>query len=151
MLTKLEQAAPWAIAVFRIVVGFLFFSHGASSLFGWFAQPYGGDTVEFGVWPSWWAAIIQFVTGAAIILGGGTRVAALIGSGSMAVAYFWKHQPDGLTPIANDGDSAALFCWALLLLVFVGPGALALDGLRARRTPASAPSSDSEPVAAASA
>lgn len=72
----------------------------------------------------------------------GTRAAAFIGSGSMAVAYFWKHQGDGLLPIQNDGDSAALFCWSLLLLVFIGSGRLALGSLLNSRTESAAP----EPV-----
>lgn len=66
-----------------------------------------------------------------IIAGLGTRIAAFIGSGTMAVAYFWKHT-DGLLPIQNDGETAALFCWALFLLVFIGPGRLALDSLIVR-------------------
>lgn len=110
-----------------MVVGFLFFCHGTSTLFAWPVAPYSGQTAAFGAWPSWWAGAIQFVGGLLIMLGVGTRIAAFIGSGSMAVAYFWKHQGDGLLPIQNDGDSAALFCWALLLLVFIGPGRLALD------------------------
>lgn len=92
MLTSLERLSPWAIGVFRIVVGFLFFCHGTSTLFAWPVAPYSGQTADFGAWPSWWAAAIQFVGGLLIMLGVGTRVAALIGSGSMAVAYFWKHQ-----------------------------------------------------------
>ncbi|MFT3660169.1 MAG: DoxX family protein [Gordonia sp. (in: high G+C Gram-positive bacteria)] len=128
MLPFLNRAQPWVITAFRIVVGFLFFCHGASTLFAWFKEPYGGGTAEIGAWPSWWAGIIEFVGGLAIMLGIGTRIAAFIGSGAMAVAYFWMHT-DGLLPIQNDGDSAALFCWALFLLVFIGPGRLALSSL----------------------
>lgn len=84
------------------------------------------------------AGAIQFVGGLLIMLGVGTRIAAFIGSGSMAVAYFWKHQGDGLLAIQNDGDSAALFCWALLLLVFIGPGRLALDRYLSRERSAEA-------------
>lgn len=129
MLTILNRVQPWVLAAFRVVVGFLFFCHGASTLFGWFVAPYGGQTADIGAWPSWWAALIEFVAGAAIILGVGTRTAAFLGSGAMAVAYFWMHQGDGLLPIQNDGDSAVLFCWALLLLVFFGPGRLALSSV----------------------
>ncbi len=63
----------------------------------------------------------------------------------MAVAYFWKHQPDGLLPIQNEGDSVVLFCWSLLLLVFIGPGAAALDNLR--RAKATSSEVADEPVA----
>lgn len=65
--------------------------------------------------------MIELIGGAAIIAGVGTRIAAFIGSGAMAIAYFWKHQGDGLFPIENEGEAAALFCWSLLLLVFLGP------------------------------
>lgn len=138
MLTSLDKASPWAISVFRVVVGFLFFCHGTSTLFAWPVAPYSGQTADFGAWPSWWAGAIHFVGGLLIMLGVGTRIAAFIGSGSMAVAYFWKHQGDGLLPIQNDGDSAALFCWALLLLVFIGPGRLALDRYLSRERSAEA-------------
>jgi len=126
MLTYLDRAKPWVITAFRIVIGFLFFCHGASTLFAWFQAPHGGGTAEFGAWPGWWAGAIEFVGGIAVMLGLGTRIAAFIGSGAMAVAYFWKHG-DALLPIQNDGDAAALFCWALFLLVFIGPGRLALS------------------------
>ncbi|MGW5523636.1 DoxX family protein [Gordonia sp. NPDC003950] len=128
MLTSLK-AAPWAIGIFRIIVGFLFFCHGTSTLFAWPVAPYGGSTAEFGSLPSWWAAAIQLVGGLMVMLGVGTRIAAFIGSGSMAVAYFWKHLGDGMLPIQNDGDSAALFCWSLLLLVFIGSGRWALESV----------------------
>ncbi|KNA90907.1 MULTISPECIES: DoxX family protein [Gordonia] len=133
MLTSLEKVAPWAIGLFRIVVGFLFFCHGASTLFGWPVAPYGGETAAFGAGPSWWAAAIELVGGILVMLGLGTRVAAFIGSGAMAVAYFWKHQGDGLLPIANEGDSAALYCWALFLLVFIGSGRPALENVLVRK------------------
>ncbi|MEE3851691.1 DoxX family protein [Gordonia sp. LSe1-13] len=129
MLTFLESQSPYAISAFRIVVGFLFFCHGTSTLFAWPVAPYSGATADFAAWPSWWAGAIQFIGGLMIMIGLQTRIAAFIGSGSMAVAYFWKHQPDGLTPIQNDGDSAALFCWSLLLLVFIGSGKFALDAV----------------------
>ncbi|MFW0793414.1 DoxX family protein [Gordonia sp. CPCC 205515] len=133
MLTSLERYSPWMIGIFRIVVGFLFLCHGTTTLLAWPTEPYGGGTASFGAWPSWWAGAIELVAGVLIVLGLGTRVAALIGSGTMAVAYFWKHQPDGLFPIQNEGDSAALFCWSLLLLVFIGSGKFALENVFAAR------------------
>ena len=35
-------------------------------------------------------------------------------------------------PIANGGESAVLFCFTFLYLVFAGPGAFAVDGLLSR-------------------
>ena len=71
--------------------------------------------------------------GTALILGFGTWLAAFLGSGSMAYAYFWSHQADGALPIQNDGESAALFCWAMFVLIFLGSGSWAVDRILARR------------------
>src|SRR5690606_40081769 len=51
-------------------------------------------------------------------------------SGIMAFAYFTEHQQDGSFPLQNGGLAPALFCWGFLLLVFSGPGSLALAGGR---------------------
>ncbi|MFE7429094.1 DoxX family protein [Streptomyces sp. NPDC057545] len=125
MHTRLNQAHPYALGLFRIVVGLLFACHGAAALFGLF----GDSSVAAGTWPKWYAAAIQLVGGGLVALGLGTRIAALISSGSMAYAYFTVHQADGLFPIQNGGEAAAIFCWVFLLLVFSGPGALSLDRL----------------------
>ncbi|MBB4855642.1 putative oxidoreductase [Mycobacteroides chelonae] len=120
---KLTGLTPVTLSVFRIVVGFLFFLHGTSHLFGW---PLASYLQPVGTLP-WWAGIIEFVGGAAIILGLGTRLAAFVLSGAMAFAYFSQHQSAGLLPIENDGELAALFCWAFFLLVFTGGGSLSID------------------------
>ena len=137
-MIKTNRIQNWAIGAFRIVLGFLFLTHGAATLFAVPASPASGAVAEFGAWPGWFAAVIQLVGGALVMLGVGTRVAALICSGSMAYAYFVVHQPAGLTPIGNGGELAALFCWAFLLVAAVGPGAFALGpwlrGLRSART-----------------
>lgn len=126
---------------FRLVVGFLFACHGAASLFGVLGGAHGGGRVPFAVWPSWWAALIQLVGGLLVALGLGTRVAALVCSGSMAYAYFVVHQQAGALPIQNDGEPAALYSWLFLLLAAVGPGPLSLDHLirRARHRGTAAP------------
>ncbi|MET9929605.1 MULTISPECIES: DoxX family protein [unclassified Streptomyces] len=113
-----------------MVVGLLFLCHGAASLFGVLGGAQGGGgTVEAGTWPGWYAAVIQLVAGGLVLLGLGTRSAAFLASGSMAYAYFEVHQPGALFPLQNGGETSALFCWAFFLLVFTGPGALALDRL----------------------
>ena len=88
---------------------------------------------EFGAWPGWWSGLIELVAGLLVTSGLFTRAAAFLASGTMAVAYFWKHQPDGLLPIQNVGESAVLYCFAFLLLVFTGGGAWSLDNLRGKR------------------
>ncbi|MGP4058153.1 DoxX family protein [Mycobacterium sp. 4D054] len=118
--------------VFRTVVGFLFGLHGTVKIFGWPAD--AGPTAEFGAWPSWWIGLISLTTGLLVMIGLFTRAAAFLASGAMAVAYFWKHQPDGLLPIQNGGETAALFSFAFLLLAFTGSGACAVGNLTRGRT-----------------
>ncbi|MCX5197442.1 DoxX family protein [Streptomyces sp. NBC_00249] len=133
MTGSLNSAQPYAVSLFRMVTGLLFACHGAASLFGVLGGAHGGGTIAAGTWPGWYAAAIQLVAGVLVLLGLGTRSAAFVASGSMAYAYFTVHQPASLWPLQNGGESSAMFCWAFLLLVFTGPGALALDGLFAGR------------------
>ncbi|MER7193577.1 DoxX family protein [Streptomyces flaveolus] len=135
MSGRLDSAQPYALGLFRIVVGLLFACHGAASLFGVLGGASGtGGTIETGTWPGWYAAVIQLVAGGFVLLGLGTRAAALIASGSMAYAYFKVHQPGALWPMENGGEASAMFCWAFLLLAFTGSGAFGLDRVLARRT-----------------
>jgi putative oxidoreductase len=128
----LERGREHALALFRVVVGLLFACHGLQHVFGLLTTK---PAVPITNWPSGPVGVIELVGGVLIILGLGTRVAALICSGSMAYAYFTVHQPKGLLPIENTGELAAMYSWAFLLLVFAGPGAWALDKvLSARRS-----------------
>ncbi|MFC5720043.1 DoxX family protein [Streptomyces gamaensis] len=131
---RLDAARPYALSAFRVVVGLLFACHGAASLLGVLGGAAGsnGGTIPFGTWPGWYAAAIQLVGGVLVLLGTGTRTAAFVSSGSMAYAYFTVHQPEGLWPMQNGGESSAMFAWAMLLLVFTGPGAVTLDRLLRR-------------------
>ncbi|RFC75347.1 DoxX family protein [Streptomyces sp. AcE210] len=155
MTGRLNSAQPYALGLFRIIVGLLFACHGAASLFGVLGGAMGGGTVPAGTWPGWYAAVIQLVGGTLVALGLGTRAAALIASGSMAYAYFKVHQPEALWPLQNGGEPSAMFCWAMLLLVFTGSGALGLDRLftargasETERPASSASAGEREPAAA---
>jgi putative oxidoreductase len=129
----LRTATPVVHAAFRVVTGFFFACHGAASLFGVLGGAHGGGTVPTLQWPGWWAAVIQLVGGGLVALGLLTRVAAVICSGSMAYAYFSVHQSNGLFPIVNGGELSAMFCWAFLLIAFLGPGAFAVETALRRR------------------
>jgi putative oxidoreductase len=126
MHSRLAPFAPVALAVFRVIVGLSFLTHGTSKLFGF---PSGSPT-EVGQWPAWYAGVIEVVTGTLVTVGLFTAPAAILASGTMAVAYFWQHFPESFWPIVNGGESAVLFCFAMLLLAFTGPGALAVQSAR---------------------
>ncbi|MER6746572.1 DoxX family protein [Streptomyces sp. PDY-4] len=125
---RLSRRQPLVLGLFRIVLGLLFASEGAATLFGIL----GREASPAGDWPFWYAGLIELVCGALVLLGVVTRGAAFLSSGAMAFAYFTEHQKDGLFPLQNGGLSPALFCWGFLLLVFSGPGALSLPALLRR-------------------
>jgi putative oxidoreductase len=139
--TRLNSFSPAVLSLFRVVFGFLFTMFGTSHMFDW---PIAFPMVSTGDWPAWWAGVIEVITGLLITVGLFTRIAAFIASGHMAVAYFWQHQPHALWPIVgpqlggNGGLPAILFCFAFFLLVFTGPGSIALDSMRSGRVRASA-------------
>ncbi|MEO3761488.1 DoxX family protein [Mycobacterium sp. B14F4] len=129
-----------ALSIFRIIFGLLFTLHGSMKLFGW---PLG-ESIPVGTWPTWWAGLIEFVTGILITVGLFTRIAAFIAAGHMAVAYFWMHWPPLEGPAAsfwpydqgvggNGGEAAIMYCFAFLLLAAMGPGAWSVDARRGGR------------------
>lgn len=125
-MKRLEKYADGAYALLRIVAGFLFFFHGAQKILGLFAA------TRPPVWSQiWFAGIIELVGGLAVMLGFGTRLAAFICSGTMAVAYFqahWKFQLGSrIFPIVNQGELAALYSFVFLLIFFKGGVKWSLD------------------------
>lgn len=130
--TKLTAFSPVVLSAFRIVFGLLFTIHGTQKLFG-FPTAMASGTVPVGTWPFWYAGVIEAVLGLLILTGLFTRIAAFIASGEMAYAYFTAHQPKALWPIDNGGEPAVLFCFAFLLLVFIGGGSIALDSVVRRK------------------
>jgi putative oxidoreductase len=110
----LESFRPQIIAATRIVIGFMFAQHGFVKFFGVLGDK-PGELDSFMML----GGGIELVGGALVCIGLQTRLAAFICSGTMAVAYFRFHQPGGILPIQNDGELAAIYCWAFLLLAAI--------------------------------
>jgi putative oxidoreductase len=127
---RLNPHAPAVLSLFRVVFGLLFLNHAVSHLFGWPAV--AGPPAPVGLWPYWWAGVLELVTSVLITIGLFTRIAAFIASGIMAFAYFTQHLPAGFPPILS-GELAVMNCFAFLLLVFTGGGLYALDSRRRAR------------------
>lgn len=120
----LRRYADVFYALFRIVFGLLFASHGAQKLFG----VLGGQKVDAPLMIA--AGWIELLTGLLIALGLFAGIAAFIASGQMAVAYFMAHAPGGFWPVVNKGETAVLYCFAFLYIAAHGSGRWSLDGLR---------------------
>jgi putative oxidoreductase len=122
---QLGKLEPIVFAALRIIAGAMFACHALPKLFGVF-----GETVPVGS-QFWIGGIIELVTGIAIAAGLGTRIAAFLASGQMAVAYVqfhWGfHFDERILPITNHGDDAVLYCFVFLLVFVRGPGGASLD------------------------
>ncbi|GAA4532473.1 DoxX family protein [Amycolatopsis samaneae] len=131
--TQLSAPASAVLSAFRVVVGFLFLCHGLMG-FGLLGGVDGqGAAVPLGQWPGWWATVIETVGAVLILTGLFTRPTAVLLSGTMAYAYFTVHAAEGLLPLQNMGEPAALYSWIFLLIALLGPGRFALDTLLRRR------------------
>ncbi len=115
----LSRYSDYAYALMRIAAGLMFSFHGAQKLFGILGTPWPPANLQM-----WAAGVIEFAGGVAIMLGIGTRLAAFLASGEMAVAYFqvhWKFQlNDQIFPIMNRGELAALYCFVFLYIATRG-------------------------------
>ena len=117
-----ERYAPQTYALFRIVFGLMFLSHGLQKVFGLFGGQLRPLMSELGI-----AGALELVLGSLIMAGLFTRVAAFIASGEMAVAYFKGHQRMAFWPLENQGELAVLFCFAFLYIAARGAGPWSVD------------------------
>jgi len=122
--------APKFYAVFRILVGLMFLSHGIGKVQGIFA----GSLPLLGLMGL--AALIETLAGLLILIGLAVRPAALIAALEVLVAYFMVHASKGLNPLVNGGNGgepALLYFAAFLVLLGYGSGAFSLDKMLARK------------------
>ena len=121
--------APRVLSVLRIVTALIFMAHGTQKLFGFPAPPERGLPPLLSL--SDIGGSMEFGGGLLLLVGLFTRPVAFLLAGEMAVAYWMFHAPRSFFPVLNGGDSAILYCFVFLLLVFTGPGAWSIDGARA--------------------
>jgi putative oxidoreductase len=127
-MNKLEHFLSRHIQIFfsiaRIIIGFLFLSHGAQKLFSAF-----GGHGTYGNTKLFIAGIIEFLCGILFGFGFKTRFVAFIAAVEMLYAYLSVHQPQGLWPIQNGGEMALLYFCFFLFSIANGGGEWSLDAL----------------------
>jgi putative oxidoreductase len=133
-----ERYAPVTYALFRIVLGLVFFFYGLQKVAGLF----GGAKVPLASLMGA-AGSIETLCGFLIMIGLFTRPAAFLASGEMAVAFWYIHVgtiamgkglgfPAALVPQNNGGIDAALFCFSFLYICTRGAGIFSVDGSMSR-------------------
>ena len=129
-----------ATAILRLVLGLVFFAHGAQKMLGWFGGPGFSGTMGFftGVMHipavfAFLAIAAEFFGGLGLILGFLTRVAAFGIGMNMLVAFATVHRAIGFFMNWNGTQKGEGFEFHLLVLAIVvfltirGGGALSVD------------------------
>jgi putative oxidoreductase len=144
---------PYGPAVLRLATGAVFVAHGAQKLFGvWGGGGLAGTAAFFGqlgLTPAYPLAIlvglVEFVGGLMLIAGALTLFAALALALNMVVAIWKVHLVNGFflnwNMVAGQGHGFEFnltLIGALVSLMLTGPGALSVDGRRARSAEAEA-------------
>src|SRR4051812_5261337 len=143
MLRKLVHTPQdHTLTILRLVLGLVFFAHGAQKVLGWFdgnglSGTMGYFTHGMGI-PAPIAALAiaaEFLGGISLLCGLLTRVAALGVTGVMVVAIFLVHAPNGLFMNwagnqKGEGFEFHLLAIAIAITLIVrGAGAWSLDRL----------------------
>ncbi len=113
----------------RAVSGLAFAFHGMQKVFGVLSdqpRPELGSQIGIG-------GLIELVGGVLIAFGLLTRGAAVLASGTMAVAYIqfhWKFAfGDAFFPAINGGELALIYCFVFLFVASRGGDAASIDRL----------------------
>ena len=126
MLSFMSRYDAQTYAILRIVMGFLFLSHGSQKLLGFpIGLPEGMPAPI-----QYIAGSIELVGGALILIGLMTRPAAFLRSGLMAAAYWLAHGTNAVLPLVNHGELAVMFCFAFLFIAAHGSGIWSVDATR---------------------
>jgi len=126
-MRQLTRFTEPAYAVMRIVLAFLFLSHGLQKTFGILGGHRMPPGSIYGI-----AGIIELTLGTLIAIGLLTRWAAFVASGEMAVAYFHSHAPRGGLPVQNEGEMAVALCFVFLYVATRGAGRWSVDAATGR-------------------
>jgi putative oxidoreductase len=112
-------------ALMRVVLAFMYLSHGLQWIFGIF-----GQRAEVGSWPFFYAGVVEVICGPLILIGFLTPLAAFVASGEMAAAYWIAHYPRGsVFPIENGSEITVALCFGFLYIASRGGGAFSVDQL----------------------
>ena len=148
MLRKiLATTNDWTLTLLRLVMGVIFFAHGAQKVLGWFGGYGFSGTMGFFTnmmhipAPFAFLAICaEFLGGIGLILGALSRIAAFGIACNMVVAILMVHGPNGLFMNWTGQQKGEGFEYHLLaiaiaiVLMAKGSGALSVDAAVAAKT-----------------
>jgi len=129
--SRLRYLTPWAIAMVRVVIGFVFVMHGWQKLVDTGVGQTGDFFSSLGIplpdLAATWVTVVELVGGLALILGVATVVVAMLLTVDMVVAFATVHRENGVFVTDNGYELVLVLGASCLMLMVAGPGALALD------------------------
>lgn len=126
-MNVLDRLKPLGLLLLRIGLGVIFIYHGFPKLFGdtkMFLEAF--PKMGFPAYFAYVAGVIEFFGGCLLIAGLFTRVAALLISGTMAVAVWKVHLGKGVLAV-SEYEYPMILCVAAFALATTGAGAVSLD------------------------
>lgn len=115
------------LSLLRIMSGLLLLQHGTAKYLSFPPSKFAGASP---MTMGGAAGVLELVGGILLVIGLFTRPVAFVLSGTMAVAYFYAHAPQGFYPLLNSGELAILYCFVFLYLAAAGGGAWSADAAR---------------------
>lgn len=127
----------WGITVLRVVVGIVFLAHGWQKLFGFgfhgVAGFFAGAGIPLPLVSAVIVTLVEFLGGAALVLGLLTRWAAAFNGFDMLVAVLAVHLKNGFFDPQHGVEFPLTLLAACIALATLGPGAASVDGALAKR------------------
>lgn len=124
------SARSWGIALIRAIVGIVFLIHGGQKLLVFGVDNVAGMMAHLGipfpVLSAYMVTTVEFLGGAALLLGLFSRAAAILLAVDMLVAMVKVHFKGGFFLPAGYEYALTLFALNVALLI-TGPGALAIE------------------------
>lgn len=129
-----------AVAILRVVAGFIFIMHGYPKLLGGIegtAGFFGSLGIPLPELAAWSVALLETFGGLALILGLFVTPVAILFAIEMLTGIVLVHAPNGfyvVGPGQGGMEFNLLLIASMLVLILAGPGVASIDAKRASRT-----------------
>jgi putative oxidoreductase len=136
-----SRLADFGLLMIRLILAAVFIYHGGQKLFGWFGghglQGFAGNLEGLHIPYPMVAAVLsggtEFLGGVILLLGTGTRLAAVPMAFNMAVACATVHLAKGFAAQNGGMEYPLTLGVVLLALVLLGPGRITVGRIFSRR------------------